>query len=70
MDLFLILIGLIFTICCGSGLWWLIHMLLGGISTGNLVTIVGGGILAYLFFGLLVAGLIVGLALFVGGIFE
>jgi len=53
--------GLALTVLCGYGIYWLINMLLQGILSANWLMVIGGGILMYLFLGLLVVGAIVGI---------
>ena len=70
MDLIKILVGLVLTIIGGKGVWWIVGMILGGVTSGNLVMVVAGGILSYLLLGLLFVALLAGLALLTEGVFE
>ncbi len=52
--------GLVLSVVCGYGLYWLANTILSGAMQGNWFLVVAGGILLYLFFGLLITGVIVG----------
>jgi cell division protein FtsX len=59
------LVGLGLTAFCVYGIWSIVNLLLNSFSTHDAWMLVGGGILAYLFGGLLVAGAVIGFCLIV-----
>lgn len=70
MIILAMLVGLVLTLICGCGLWWLIGTIWMGIVTSNWVMVVGGGVLAYLLIGLFIIEFFTGLYLFAWGLFE
>ena len=70
MIIVAILLGLLLAVVCGGGILWLIGTIFTGIITANWLMVIGGGILAYLMLGLLIIGLVVGIYLFFGGLFN
>jgi len=62
--------GLLLTGLCGYTAWWLISLLLRGIFSNNWPMIVGGRILLYLFIGIMLVGMIMGVAGLIIGVTE
>ena len=61
-KLFKILLAIAFwaiPVALGYVTWWIINMIWVGALTSNWVMVLAGGLLAYLFFGLLMTGIIV-----------
>jgi len=66
----LILAGTGMTLSCGYLLLNLTTLILFGIGSQNLVAVIGGGILLYLFLGLLLCGVGMGIMLVYSGFSE
>ena len=43
----------VLTISCGYGIWWILTNFIGAMYVGNIAMVLGFGILAYLFLGVL-----------------
>jgi len=52
--------GGIISILSGYGIYRLVDMLINGVSTQNWLMVIAGGILTYLFIGLLLGGVLLG----------
>ena len=70
MNILEVIVGTISTIVGGYSSWWLLSKIWEGVVTSNWGMIVGVGILSYLLLATTLGLLIVGVALFLGGIFE
>ena len=57
-KIFLSTVFFLLMLACAYGVYALVSMILSGVATGNWLMVIGGGILAYLFAGLLIAGTI------------
>jgi hypothetical protein len=64
------LAGLLLCAGTGYGIYWLGSLIFGGALAGNWLMVIAGGILAYLFIGLLVAGFIIGIVIILAGAFD
>lgn len=62
--------GALISLGSSYGIWKLIEMILSGVSEGNWIMVLAGGILIYFFIGFLILGFILGLAIVGFALFD
>lgn len=63
-KIFVSLVFLLLTVACSYGVYAIASMILSGVAAGNWLMVIGGGILAYFFGVILLAGAIIFAILF------
>lgn len=63
-------VGGIISFCSGYGLYKIAEIILNGASKGEWLMVIAGGVLAYVFAGLLVVGFFAGLAIIFLSLFD